>query len=78
MKTGADGRLLFADEDNRIIANAEQFYDAWREARQELRALPASLYWNGDYLYEKTGASARSLGRRSAETDARYRGYFQP
>ncbi len=75
MQPAPDGRLAFTDEDKRIVANAEQFYDAWLETRRDLRDLPSSLYWNGDYLYEKRGGSARSLGRRSEATEAQYSTY---
>ncbi len=47
-------------------------FAAWRDASR--RASRGSLRWvtrkGADYLYRKTGKSERSLGRRSAETEA--------
>jgi hypothetical protein len=64
------------DEGLRLLANLEQHYHAWLEARRSL--LPGRLTWKtvsgSDYLYciVNGRGDGRSLGPRSAETERRY------
>lgn len=66
----------FDAEQLRVIANLTMQYDALIDARRELEALPYHLTWHTsagrDYLYEIRNArgDGRSLGPRSAETEA--------
>jgi hypothetical protein len=70
----ADFRPFSADA-QRIMANLEQAYGVWLDARRLLLELPVSLYWvdraEQQYLYAKQTAadSGTSLGARSADTE---------
>lgn len=68
--------IAFSADAQRVVANLEQAYDAWLDARRELEALPVSMYWQSkdgaDYLAVKhhSSDSGSSLGRRGPETEA--------
>lgn len=71
----------FTDEQLRVAVNLQQHYEVWIEAERSLAALPYGMQWKtvsgADYLYEITDrrGNGRSLGRRSAETEARHDAY---
>lgn len=71
----------FTDEQLRVAVNLQQHYEVWIEAQRSLAALPYGMQWKtvsgADYLYEITDrrGNGRSLGRRSAETEARHDAY---
>lgn len=78
--SGLAGR--FSDEQLRVAANLAQHYDQWMEAERALAALPYGMHWKTvaghNYLYQVAdrAGNARSLGRRSPDTEqtlARYR-----
>jgi hypothetical protein len=68
----------FSDEQARVLINLDQQYEVWIEASRELAALPFGLRWatrsGRDYLYKALDrhGNAKSLGPRSAETEARF------
>lgn len=68
--------IELSDEDLRIVANVEQFYDALLAAMRELRGLPDAMTWKqvhgAEYLYEwRHGhGQPKSRGRRSPETES--------
>ena len=71
----------FSADSQRVRANLEQSYFAWVDAKREDEALPTSMYWSSkdgtDYLHcKKTSQdNGSSLGRRSAETEAKFNHY---
>lgn len=74
-KTMKNNRLELDDEDLRLIANTEQFYDALLLAMREAKALPDSMSWKTvagiEYLYEwrhRLG-QPKSRGRRGPDTE---------
>lgn len=68
---------LYSNDSQRVIANLEQGYQAWLEARRELEAMPVSMYWaargGSEYLYvkETSSDSGVSAGARDAATEER-------
>ncbi len=68
----------FSSDSQRVIANLEQIYQVWADARRELEALPVSMYWvdkeGKDYLHIKQFSqdNGTSIGPRSSETEQRY------
>ena len=70
--------VAFTDEQRRVLLNLRQHYDAWIEARRVLVALPYDMAWKTvsgrEYLYRVADrkGNARSEGRRSSETEAKY------
>jgi hypothetical protein len=75
--------ITFTNESQRIIANLEQAYANWRDARVEHDAHPMSLYWvdvdGVEYLYKKQSAAdnGTSLGRKTPELSAQYTEHTQ-
>jgi hypothetical protein len=73
----------FSAEAQRVIANLEQAYAAWADTRRAYEALPVSMFWQTkdktDYLVVKhhSADSGKSLGPRSADTEAQYAGHQQ-
>lgn len=71
----------FSDEQLRLLVNLEQQYEVWIEAERALAVLPYGMKWkrvsNGEYLYETRDrdGNGRSLGPKSAETEARYEAF---
>jgi hypothetical protein len=67
----------FSAEAQRVRANLEQSYTAWVDAKREIEALPASMFWKtvGDVQYlaikENSSANAKSHGRRDAAGEQR-------
>ena len=62
------------NEQIRQLIDAEQVFEAWREAdRERRRRFLGSMSWKTlsgrDYLYRKVSGSAKSLGPRSPETE---------
>jgi hypothetical protein len=61
----------------RVVANLEAAYEQWLDARQQLKAMPVSMYWHskpsGDYLAikQRSGDPGTTVGPRSALTEAR-------
>jgi hypothetical protein len=71
----------FSDEQLRTLVNLDQVYRSWIQSERELRAMPYGMRWktvsDRDYLYEifdRLG-NGRSLGPRSAETEAQHKDY---
>lgn len=67
---------LFTDEQRRTLLNLAQYYSAFMDAEREMRRVAGGpLHWKTvsgkDYLYEiqDSRGNAKSLGRRSAETE---------
>ncbi len=54
--------VVFSPDSGRVAANLEAAYDQWLQARQQLAAMPVSMYWqpkgNVDYLAIKQVSSA--------------------
>lgn len=75
--------VAFSPDSGRAAANLEAAYDHWLDARQQLAAMPVSLYWqtkaNGDYLAIKrvSSASGTTIGPRSEETEAKLAEFTQ-
>lgn len=73
----------FSDEQRRILINIEQHYSVWMEAERDLQKLPYGMKWSTrsgtDYLYQLIDRSgnAKSLGRRSLETEEFFSRYIQ-
>ena len=73
----------FSAEAQRVIANLEQAYAAWADARRAYDALPVSMFWQSkdktDYLVVKhhSADSGKSLGPRNNDTEARYASHQQ-
>lgn len=71
----------FSDEQLRVSINLRQEYEVWIDAERQLARLPYGMAWKTsagrDYLYEVLDRqnNGRSLGPRSAETEARYDEY---
>jgi hypothetical protein len=69
--------VLFSPDAGRVAANLEAAYDQWLQARQQLAAMPVSMYWQAkgstDYLAIKQVSSApgTTIGPRSEATEAR-------
>ncbi len=67
----------FSLDAGRVAANLEAAYEQWLDARQQLAAMPVSLYWqakpSGDYLAVKRRSSdpGTTIGPRSEATQAR-------
>jgi hypothetical protein len=67
----------FSPDAGRVAANLEAAYEQWLGARQELAAMPVSLYWqtksSGDYLAVKQRSNdpGTTVGPRSEATEAR-------
>ena len=70
--------VAFTADAQRVMANLEQAYVAWVEARRALEQLPVSMYWqtkgSTDYLTVKYNSAdpGKSLGPRSPQTEALY------
>lgn len=75
--------VVFSLDSGRVAANLEAAYDQWLQARQQLAAMPVSMYWqtkgNVDYLAIKQVSSApgTTVGPRSEETEARLAEFTQ-
>lgn len=73
----------FSAEAQRVRANLEQSYTAWVDAKREIEALPASMFWKtvGDVQYlavkENSSANAKTHGRRDAAGEQRLATYQQ-
>jgi Uncharacterized conserved protein len=71
----------FTDEQARVLINLDQHYETWMEAARELAGMPYGMKWaerNGtEYLYEVINrrGNAKSLGRRTPETEAIFSDY---
>ncbi|QNM95502.1 GSU2403 family nucleotidyltransferase fold protein [Chitinimonas koreensis] len=72
----------FTDEQRRLLANLDQFYDALITAEREMRAISLyPLHWKTvsgrDYLYQiiDSRGNAKSLGARDAETEQRHQAW---
>lgn len=67
----------FSADAGRVAANLEAAYEQWLDARQQMAALPVSLYWqtkpSGDYLAVKQRSNdpGTTVGPRSKATEAR-------
>lgn len=67
----------FPADAGRVVANLEAAYEQWLDARQQLAAMPVSLYWqtkaSGDYLAVKQRSDdpGTTFGPRSEATEAR-------
>ena len=67
----------FSGDAGRVAANLEAAYDQWLDARQQLAAMPVSMYWqpkaSGDYLAVKqqSSSSGTTVGPRSEQTEAK-------
>lgn len=75
--------MKLSSEQLRILENLAVGYDSWMQALRAAPQLSPWLMWKSrsgkDYLYEARNrrGDARSLGPRSAETEARYAEYEQ-
>lgn len=73
----------FSGDAARVAANLEAAYEQWRDARQELDAMPVSLYWqtksSGEYLAVKRRSSdpGTTIGVRSPVTEAQLAEFTQ-
>lgn len=73
----------FSVDAGRVVANLEAAYEQWLDARQQLAAMPVSMYWqakqNGDYLAVKQRSSGPGTtdGPRSSATEDRLAEYTQ-
>jgi hypothetical protein len=71
----------FSSDSQRIVANLEQVYDAWVEARRQLAAMPASMYWvdkaGTEYLSVKRVSrdNGTTIGRRSETTTREFEAF---
>lgn len=78
-----DSFARYSNDSQRVIANLEQAYASWVEARRELEALPVSLYWvekaGAEYLGVKRNSrdNGTTLGRRSVETTRQYDAFIE-
>lgn len=69
--------IPFSADAGRVAANLEAAYEQWLDARQQLAAMPVSLYWqhkpSGDYLAVKQRSSdpGTTVGPRAEATEAR-------
>jgi hypothetical protein len=69
--------VAFSADAGRVVANLEAAYEQWLDARQQLAAMPVSMYWqtkaNGDYLGIKLRSSdpGTTIGARSEHTEAK-------
>lgn len=67
----------FSADAGRVAANLEAAYDQWLDARQQLAAMPVSMYWqakaSGDYLAikQQSLSPGTTVGPRSEQTEAR-------
>lgn len=83
MAYDVDSFLRYSSESQRVIANLEQAYGAWVEARRELEALPVSLFWvekgGVEYLGVKHHSrdNGSTLGRRSDDTTRQYETFIE-
>lgn len=72
----------FSDEQMRVLVNLEQRYAAWIHTERVVRTLPYGMRWKTsagiEYLYEIADrlGNGRSLGRRSAATEAQLQEYL--
>jgi hypothetical protein len=68
--------IQFSPESGRAIANLEMAHHQWTDSRQELEALPVSMYWQAkdgqDYLAVKqhSSDSGTTVGVRSPQLEA--------
>ena len=73
----------FSADSQRITANLEQSYDAWRDAVQQLQAMPSTMHWvaRGDteYLSIKSHSSdpGTTGGKRDARTEKKLAGFHE-
>jgi hypothetical protein len=73
----------FSADAGRVAANLEAAYEQWLAARQQLAALPISMYWqsktSGDYLAVKQRSSdpGTSMGPRSESTESQLAEFTQ-
>jgi hypothetical protein len=67
--------IPFSEDQLRTLINIEQHYEVWIDAVRRAGALPYGMVWktvnDTDYLYERLdrAGNAKSLGRRSPETE---------
>ena len=73
--------LPFSGDAQRMVANLEQAYSFWLNARQSLQQLPASMYWaersGSQYLYvkQKGTDNGTSHGVRSPDTEQKFEAF---
>ncbi len=73
--------IPFSDDQLRTLVNLGQVYDHWIRITRERRKLAYGMHWKSisgrDYLYETSDrkGNGRSLGPRSAETEAQLKQY---
>ncbi len=83
MKYEKNEFTAFSTESQRVRANLEQSYVAWADAKRELDALPASMFWKtvGDVQYlaikDVSDSNAKTHGRRDAAGEERLALYSQ-
>ena len=71
----------YSEEQLRTLVNLGQVYEHWLASTRERRRLPYGMQWktsaNREYLYEMQDrrGNGRSLGPRSADTEAKFREY---
>lgn len=63
---------VFSEEENRIMANLDQVYDAIKEVKVAQLSMPRYMTWKTvsetKYLYQDTPAGEKSLGKESLDT----------
>ena len=72
------GFIPFSQDSGRVIANLEDAYEQWLDARQQLIRMPVSMYWKAiggvEYLGVKLNSNSAGTtgGARTPETEAEY------
>jgi hypothetical protein len=73
----------FSADSQRVVANLEQSYDAWLDAKRSLNALATSMFWTDkdgvEYLNVKNTSAdnGTTVGRRDATTEALFNTYAE-
>jgi hypothetical protein len=74
---------FFNDEQLKVLANLEQHYDVWIDAKRQIFKMPYGFQWkniNGtDYLYERINreGNGKSFGPRSVKNEALFNNYHE-
>ncbi len=75
--------IQFSSDSQRLLANLEQSYATWVDAKRNLDALPTSMYWvdkdGVEYLAIKTTSNdnGTTAGRRSPATESQFQDYTE-
>lgn len=75
--------IQFSKDSQRVLANLEQSYAAWLDAKRDYEATPTSMFWANkdgvEYLAVKatSGDNGTTIGRRSPLTEAQFQEYTE-